>query len=89
LCAAAQDGDFQMLTPREQLVELQHMIEALEVTSRVCFDHAGNYWTDRRGNLLFTHDYEGYQFPEEKQKVLDRIAEGLQVDHRRPTFLNL
>jgi radical SAM superfamily enzyme YgiQ (UPF0313 family) len=86
---AARQGAFEALTPQEQLMELQQMVEALNVTSRVCFDHAGNYWTDRRGNLLFTHDYEGYQFPEEKQKVLDRIAEGLQVDHRRPTFLNL
>jgi radical SAM superfamily enzyme YgiQ (UPF0313 family) len=87
--AAVQAGEFQMLTPHEQLLELKTMIEALEVTSRVCFDHAGNYWTDRRGNLLFTQNYEGYKFPEEKQDVLDRIAEGLQVDQQRPAFLNL
>jgi radical SAM superfamily enzyme YgiQ (UPF0313 family) len=89
LWADAQQGEFQMLTPEEQLLELKQMIEALEVTSRVCFDHAGNYWTDRRGNLLFTHSYEGYKFPEEKQKVLDRIEEGLQSDNQRPSFLNL
>jgi hypothetical protein len=89
LCAQAQNGAFQMLTPQEQLRELKCMITALEVTSRVCFDHAGNYWTDRRGNLLFTHSYEGYQFPEEKQTVLDRIDEGLLADNRRPAFLNL
>ncbi len=87
--AAAQRGEFQMLTPREQMTELQRMIEALDVTSRVCFDHAGNYWRDRHGNLLFTHSYEGYKFPEEKPKVLERIAEGLKVDHQRPEYLNL
>jgi radical SAM superfamily enzyme YgiQ (UPF0313 family) len=87
--AAAQAGGFQMLTPREQLLELKYMIEALEVPSRVCFDHAGNYWTDRRGNLLFTQSYEGYKFPEEKQNVLDRIATGLEVDQPQPAFLNL
>ncbi|RJQ75579.1 MAG: radical SAM protein [Desulfobacteraceae bacterium] len=87
--AASQKGEFQMLTPEEQLLELRHLVEALEVTSRVCFDHAGNYWTDRRGHLLFTHSYEGYKFPQEKQKVLDRIAEGLLADNRRPDFLNL
>jgi radical SAM superfamily enzyme YgiQ (UPF0313 family) len=89
LWTSAQHGDFQMLTPREQLLELKLMVETLEVTSRVCFDHAGNYWTDGRGNLLFTHSYEGYQFPGEKQKVLDRIAQGLQIDQQRPAFLNL
>ncbi len=86
---AVAEGSLQMLTPREQLLELQQMIEALTVTSRVCFDHAANYWTDRRGDLLFTHGYEGYKFPEEKPKVLARIAEGLQSDLRRPAFLNL
>ena len=86
---AAEEGSFQTLTPREQMLELKRMMGELNVTSRVCFDHAGNYWTDRRGRLLFTHDYEGYQFPEEKQKVLDRIEEGLLSTNKRPPFLNL
>ncbi len=77
------------LTPQEQLIELRCMIQELEVTSKVCFDHAGNYWTDRRGDLVFTHSYEGYQFPQEKQKVLDRIEEGLKADNQRPSFLSL
>ncbi len=85
----AQKGDFHVLTPEEQLMELKLMVSELEVTSHVCFDHAGNYWRDRRGNLLFTHSYEGYKFPEEKQKVLDRIEEGLKADNHRPEYLNL
>lgn len=86
---AIEGGDFQMLTPQEQLVEIKSLIGELDLTSRVCFDHAGNYWTDRRGNLVFSHSYEGYKFPEEKQKVLDRIEEGLLADNRRPSWLNL
>lgn len=89
LYQAAEEGSFQALTVQEQMGELKILIKELNVTSRVCFDHAGNYWTDRRGHLLFTHSYEGYQFPEEKQKVLDRIEEGLLSTNQRPPFLNL
>ena len=56
------------------------IIGDLEVTSKVCFDHAMNSWADRRGGLLFRQDYEGYQFPEEKPLLLERIREGLAVD---------
>jgi radical SAM superfamily enzyme YgiQ (UPF0313 family) len=72
-------GTFEMLTPAEQLRELRLTIQGLEITGRVCFDHAGNYWKDRRGRLLFSHSYQGYQFPEEKQALLDRIDEGLRT----------
>jgi radical SAM superfamily enzyme YgiQ (UPF0313 family) len=76
---------FEMLTPAEQLKELRLTMQELSVTGRVCFDHAGNYWKDRRGQLLFTHSYEGYKFPEEKQTVLDLIDEGLKAgDHQAP-----
>jgi radical SAM superfamily enzyme YgiQ (UPF0313 family) len=80
---AAEDG-FDPLTPGEQLAELRMTMEELSITGRVCFDHAGNYWRDRRGRLLFSHDYEGYKFPEEKPVVLDRIDAGLAVDKARP-----
>jgi len=73
-------GKLTMLTPKEQLLELKRMISALEVTSKVCFDHAGNFWQTSNGDLVFTHDYEGYQFPDEKDKVLERIEQGLAVD---------
>ncbi|MFH1980417.1 MAG: radical SAM protein [Pseudomonadota bacterium] len=80
-------GTFQPLSPAEQLQELRLMIGALEVNSSVCFDHAGNYWKGRRGDYLFTHSYEGYRFPEEKQRVLDLIDEGLTVIHTPSGFL--
>ena len=84
-----QQGNFELLSSEEQLMELREMISALEVTSRVCFDHAGNYWKNKAGGLLFSQGYEGYKFPEEKEKVLALINEGLKTKNRRPDFLNL
>jgi radical SAM superfamily enzyme YgiQ (UPF0313 family) len=73
-------GRFHLSSPRERLQELKVMISTLEVTSRVCFDHAMNAWRDRCGGLLFRQDYEGYKFPEEKETVLALIEEGLELD---------
>jgi len=70
-------------SPHERLQELALMIGGLEVSSKVCFDHAMNAWADRRGGLLFRQDYEGYQFPEEKPLLLERIREGLSVDESK------
>jgi hypothetical protein len=72
-----QTGTLTLLTPREQLLELKLMISALEVTSKVCFDHAGNHWRTPKGDLVFSHEYEGYQFPDDQEKVLERIELGL------------
>lgn len=83
-----QQGTFELLDPHEQLTELKLMIENLNVTSRVCFDHAGNYWRDQNGQLLFSHSYEGYKFPEEKKIVLAKIEAGLKVPHHPiPAYL--
>ena len=76
---AMDQGEFEMLSAREQLLEIRRMVEALEVTSRVCFDHAGNRWKDRRGAHVFSMGYEGYKFPEEKTALLARIDEGIAV----------
>lgn len=70
-------GRLCLSSPHERLEELAWMIGGLDVTSRLCFDHAMNAWADRRGGLLFRQDYEGYRFPEEKPLVLERIREGL------------
>jgi biotin synthase-like enzyme len=85
---ACESGAFHPLTAEEQLMELQVMIEALEVTSKVCFDHAGNYWRNRRGGLLFSQDYEGYRFPNEKPRVLALIQEGLEAQKITPHNLD-
>ena len=86
---AMSTGKFQLLSADEQLTELKLMMENLEVTSKVCFDHAANYWLNRHGGLLFSQSYEGYQFPEKKITVLDLIDEGLMAKNKRPDFLRL
>jgi radical SAM superfamily enzyme YgiQ (UPF0313 family) len=75
---AVRKKEFKPLTPGEQLQELKLTMETLDVSSKVCFDHAGNYWKNRRGGYLFSHGYEGYQFPKEKQRVLELIDEGME-----------
>ena len=77
-------GGFHLLTPREQLIELKVMMEGLNVSSKVCFDHAGNYWRGQHGGLLFTQSYEGYRFPDEKPRVLKLIEEGIEVQRDTP-----
>lgn len=76
-------GRLALSSPHERLEELAWMIGGLEVRSKVCFDHAMNAWTDRRGGPLFRRDYEGYQFPQEKPLLLERIREGLDIDESR------
>jgi len=73
-------GELQLSSPHERLRELKIMIEALTVTSRVCFDHMMNGWRKESGALLLSQDYEGYKFPEEKGRVLELIEEGLRVN---------
>ncbi len=78
---AIMEKKFQPLSPEQQLRELKLTMETLNVSSKVCFDHAGNYWKNHRGGYLFSHSYEGYQFPEEKNRVLTLIEEGLECQH--------
>lgn len=78
-----EQGRLHISSPHERLEELQVMIENLNVTSRVCFDHNMNSWSNKNGGLLFSQSYEGYKFPEEKQSVLDLIHEGLSIHESR------
>lgn len=75
-------GALELSSPHQRLRELRTLIENLEVTSRVCFDHFLNAWfsDSTRRRTLFTQDYNGYQFPEQKQEVLELIEEGLRLD---------
>jgi hypothetical protein len=52
-------------------------LAALDVTSKVCCDRAGNYWRNRHGGYLLSLSYEGYQFPDRKKDLLALIDEGL------------
>ena len=72
-------GEYEPLSPSEQLIELKLMMEELDFTSKVCFDHAGNWWRGKNGGLLFTQSYEGYKFPEQKPLVLKLLDEGIEV----------
>jgi hypothetical protein len=78
-----EQGRLHISSPHERLQELQVMIEGLNVTSRICFDHNMNTWANRQSGLLFHQDYEGYKFPEEKALVLELIDEGLSIDETR------
>jgi len=78
-----EQGRLHISSPHERLQELHVMIENLQVTSRVCFDHNMNSWSNKNGGLLFSQSYEGYKFPEEKQIVLDLIHEGLSIHESR------
>jgi len=91
LCQEYDRGEFQPLSPSEQLIELKLMMEELDFTCRVCFDHTGNYWRGKSGRLLFSQSYEGYQFPEQKPVVLSLLEEGIeaQAGVPRPPMLNL
>lgn len=73
-------GEIQLSSPHERLRELKLLIELLDVTSGVCFDHMLNAWYRKDHTLLFKQDYDGYKFPEEKKLVLDLIELGLRTD---------
>ncbi len=84
LFEAYQRGEFELTSPHERLREIKLMIENLQVTSRVCFDHNNNasYWSGNRLVPLMKQDYNGYKFPEEKEVVLELINKGLELDEK-------
>ncbi len=73
----ASKNELERMTSKEQLLEIKQTLEGLDVSSRVCFDHAGNFWTGPNGRLLLSQGYEGYQFPEEKQNLLELLEKGI------------
>ena len=81
---AYQRGEYELTSPYERLREVKLLIENLQVTSRVCFDHNLNpsYISGNRLIPLLTQDYNGYKFPEEKETVLELINQGLQIDEQ-------
>ena len=73
-------GELKLSSPHERLHELKLMVEGLEFTGRLVFDHFNNSWRNRNGGSLFSGDHEGYRFPREKKKVQELIQEGLSID---------
>jgi radical SAM superfamily enzyme YgiQ (UPF0313 family) len=75
LCDEYQRGEFEPLSRREIIEEIGAMVEALEVSGRLCFDHVSN-------PPIFRQDWEGYKLPEEKEAVLELIREALEAPER-------
>jgi radical SAM superfamily enzyme YgiQ (UPF0313 family) len=75
-------GDFEFSSPHERLREVRTLVEDLNVTGRLCFDHFLNAWYRDVGrqHTLFKQDYNGYKLPEEKETVLELIDMGLSTD---------
>ena len=71
------NGELHLLPAQEHLREVRNMVAALDVTSKVCFDHAGNYWKNHNGQYLLSLSYEGYKFPDQKEELLALIDTGL------------
>lgn len=76
-------GSIQLSSPHQRLRELRTLIEALDITGRICFDHILNSWYRESGVTLFKLDYDGYKFPEEKAHLLELIEQGLRIDESR------
>ncbi len=70
-----QRGEFEPLSRREVVAEIGAMVEALDVTGRLCFDHMSN-------PPIFRQDWEGYKLPEEKEAVLGLIRGALTAAER-------
>lgn len=56
------------------------MVENLNISGKLCFDHRMNAWKSEAGGPLFDMSYEGYELPEEKDLILNLIEEGLDSD---------
>ncbi len=65
-------GDLKLSSPHERLEELKILVENLDVTSKLCFDHSLNAWyrDSSRNRTLFSLDYDGYKFTEQNAEVL-------------------
>ncbi len=75
-----QKDNFHLSSPHERLEEVRKMVEHLDISGKLCFDHRMNAWKSKTGGSLFDMSYEGYELPEEKDLVIDLIEEGLDVD---------
>jgi radical SAM superfamily enzyme YgiQ (UPF0313 family) len=64
-------GEFFPMDPIEMLDELRRMVEGLEITGNICFDHFMN-------SPIFRQDWEGYRLPEEKADLLLLMDEALE-----------
>jgi radical SAM superfamily enzyme YgiQ (UPF0313 family) len=80
LSQECREGGFRLQSPHGELRELKVLVEELEFSGRLCFDHFANpfYLTPRGPRWVLKQDYGGYLFPGEKEEVLKRIEEALE-----------
>ncbi len=64
-------GGFQAMSLPDVTREIRALVEHLEITGRLCFDHFSN-------PPFLRMDWEGYKFPEEKEEVLSTIDSALE-----------
>ncbi len=69
----------ELLTPHETLREIKLLIENLNITGKIVFDHFINP-SLKNSTPIFRKDYEGYKFPDEKKLLLRVIDEALKID---------
>lgn len=68
---AYEAGRFQAMSVLDLTREIRALVERLEITGRLCFDHFSN-------PPFLRQDWEGYKFPEEKEEVLSTIDSALE-----------
>ena len=71
LFAEYEAGEFQALSRLEVAREIRALVERLEISGRLCFDHFSN-------PPFLRQDWEGYKLPEEKEEVLSTIDSTLE-----------
>jgi len=64
-------GRFQAMSVLDLTHEIRALVQHLEITGRLCFDHFSN-------PPFLRQDWEGYKFPEEKEEVLSTIDSALE-----------
>jgi radical SAM superfamily enzyme YgiQ (UPF0313 family) len=69
-------GKFQAMSVLDLAHEIRALVERLEITGRLCFDHFSN-------PSFLRQDWEGYKFPEEKEEVLSTIDSALERQQGR------
>ena len=72
-------GRFEAMSVGDLTHEIRALVEHLEITGRLCFDHFSN-------PPFLRQDWEGYKFPEEKEEVLSTIDSVL--EHRQAHLPN-
>ena len=76
-------GKFKILSPHLLLKELKIFVSELNFSGKLCFDHMRNpsFKIEGFGYIpLLSQSYEGYKFPEQKNEVIERILNGLQIE---------